>query len=59
MVDSIDHTEVSPSNIVKLTLESLLAEDQQQFEDYIEQRQAQKHEEVKEKYLAHIKVGRH
>jgi hypothetical protein len=59
MVGSKDDTEVSPSNIIKPTLESLSVEDQWRFENYIKQRQAQEHEEVKEKYQAHFKVDRH
>jgi hypothetical protein len=39
MVDSKDRTEASPSNIMKPTLESLSAEDQQQFKDYMRQQQ--------------------
>jgi hypothetical protein len=35
MVGSKDHTDVSLSNIMKPTLESLSAEDQQRFEEYV------------------------
>jgi hypothetical protein len=59
MAGSKDQTEVSPSNIIKPTLESLSVEDQRRFENYIKQRQAQEHEEAKEKYQAHFKVDRH
>jgi hypothetical protein len=41
MASSKDQNEVSPSNIIKATLESLSAKDQQPFEDYIKQQQAQ------------------
>ena len=58
MASSKDHTKVSLSNIMKLTLESMSTEDQQQFEDYIKQRQAQEREEAK-KYMVHFKVDRH
>jgi hypothetical protein len=59
MASSKDRTKVSLSNIMKPTLESLSAEDQQQFEDYIRQQQAQERKEAKVKYLAHFKVDRH
>jgi hypothetical protein len=35
MVGSKDHIDVSLSNIMKPTLESLSAEDQQRFEEYV------------------------
>jgi hypothetical protein len=33
MVGSKDHTNISPDNILKLVVESLTADDQQQYED--------------------------
>jgi hypothetical protein len=33
MTDSKDHFDISPSNIVKLTIEGMSAEDQQKFEE--------------------------
>jgi hypothetical protein len=54
MADSKDHSDISPSNIVKPTMENLSTEDQQEFEDY----KRQLIEEVETEYLANIKVDR-
>jgi hypothetical protein len=34
MVGSKDHSDISPSNIVKATMENLLTKDQQEFQEY-------------------------
>lgn len=55
MASSEDHSEVSPSNIVKPTLENLSTENQQELEDYKRQLSV----EAEAKYLAHFNVDRH
>jgi hypothetical protein len=37
MVGSKDRTDISPDNILKLDVESLTADEQQQYEDYMRQ----------------------
>jgi hypothetical protein len=54
MVGSIDHSDVSPSNIIKPTLEVLSAEDQQDFKEHKEQLIKEAHA----KFLANFKVDR-
>jgi hypothetical protein len=44
MVGSKDHTDISLDNILKTAVESLTADEQQQYEDYMCQ--------VKEKFLS-------
>jgi hypothetical protein len=51
MVGSKDQTNISPDNIVKPTVESLTADEQQQYEDYMHQ--------AKEKFLSQYTVDRH
>jgi hypothetical protein len=51
MVGSKDHTDISPDNILKPTVESLTADEQQQYEDYMCQ--------AKEKFLSQYTVDRH
>jgi hypothetical protein len=51
MAGSKDHTDISPDNILKPAVESLTADEQQQYEDY--KRQA------KEKFLSQYMVDRH
>lgn len=55
MVGSKDRSDISPSNIVKLTMEKLSGKGLQRFEDY----KRQLIEEAREKYLANFKVDRH
>jgi hypothetical protein len=54
MVGSRDHSDVSPSNIIKLTLEVLSAEDQQEFKEHKEHLI----KEVHAKFLPNFKVDR-
>jgi hypothetical protein len=51
MVGSKDHTDISPDNILKPAVESLTADEQQQYEDYMRQ--------AKEKFLSQYTVDRH
>jgi hypothetical protein len=51
MADSKDHTNISPDNILKPTVESLTVDEQQQYEDYMRQ--------AKEKFLSQYTVDRH
>jgi hypothetical protein len=51
MFGSKDHTDISPNNILKPTVESLTAEGQQQYEDYMRQ--------AKEKFLSQYTMDRH
>jgi hypothetical protein len=51
MVSSKDHTVISPDNILKLAIESLTTDEQQQYEDYMRQE--------KEKFLSQYTVDRH
>jgi hypothetical protein len=51
MVGSKDHTDISPDNILKPTVESLTADEQQQYEDYMRQ--------AKDKFLSQYMVDRH
>jgi hypothetical protein len=51
MVGSKDHTDISLDNILKPTVESLTADKQQQYEDYMCQ--------AKEKLLSQYTVDRH
>jgi hypothetical protein len=48
MVGFKDHTDISPNNILMLTVESLTAEEQQQYKDYIRQ--------AKEKFLSQYTI---
>jgi hypothetical protein len=50
MAGSKDHIDISPDNILKPTVESLTAHEQQQYEDYMRQ--------AKEKFLSQYMVGR-
>jgi hypothetical protein len=50
MASSKDHTDISPDNILWPTVESLLGNEQQQYEDFTHQ--------VKEKFLSQFKVDR-
>jgi hypothetical protein len=54
MADSKDHSDVSLSNIIKPTIETLSTDDQRDFEEHIEQLI----KEAKAKYLANFKVDR-
>jgi hypothetical protein len=49
MAGSKDHTDISPNNILKLTVESLTTDGQQQYEDYMCQ--------AKEKTWEHLEGG--
>jgi hypothetical protein len=51
MAGSKDHTNISPDNILKPAIESLTADEQQQYEDYMCQ--------AKEKFLSRYTVDRH
>jgi DNA-binding transcriptional regulator YbjK len=51
MVVSKDHTDISLDNILKPAIESLTADEQQQYEDYMHQ--------AKEKFLSQYTVDRH
>jgi hypothetical protein len=51
MAGSKDHTDISPDNILKAAVESLTADEQQQYEDYMRQ--------AKEKFLSQYMVDRH
>jgi hypothetical protein len=51
MVGSKDHSDISPDNILKMAVENLTADEQQQFEDYMRQ--------AKEKFLSQYTVDRH
>jgi hypothetical protein len=51
MAGSKDHTDISPDNILKPTVESLTANEQQPYEDYMRQ--------AKEKFLSQYTVDRH
>jgi hypothetical protein len=46
-----DHTDISPDNILQLAVESLTADEQQQYEDYMRQ--------AKEKFLSQYTVDHH
>lgn len=52
MANSKDHFVVSPSNIIEPTMETLLADEQQEFEEYTEHLT----KEPKTKYLANFKA---
>jgi hypothetical protein len=52
---SKDRTNVSPSNIIKPTLENLPANEQQRFQDYMNKVQ----EEATAKYMAHFTMDQH
>jgi hypothetical protein len=52
MAGSKDSFDVSPSNIIEPTMETLLAEDQQEFEEHKEQQI----KEAKAKFLANFKM---
>jgi hypothetical protein len=54
MADSRDSSEVSPSNIIESTWETLPADEQLQFEEHKEQLI----QEAKAKFLANFKVDR-
>jgi hypothetical protein len=54
MVGSKDSSDVLPSNIIEPTMETLSAEDQQEFEEHKEQTI----EEAKTKFPANFKVNR-
>jgi hypothetical protein len=51
MASSKDHTDISPDNILKPAVESLTADEQQHYEDYLRQ--------AKEKFLSQYTVDRH
>jgi hypothetical protein len=51
MAGSKDHTDISPDNIMKPAVESLMADEQQQYKDYMRQ--------AKEKFLSQYTVDRH
>jgi hypothetical protein len=51
MAGSKDHTDISPDNILKPAVESLTADEQQQYEDYMRQ--------AREKFLSQYTVDRH
>jgi hypothetical protein len=51
LVGSKDHTDISLDNILKPDVESLTADEQQQYEDYMRQ--------AKEKFLSQYTVDRH
>jgi hypothetical protein len=51
MVDSKDHTDISPDNILKSVIESLTVDEQQKYEDYMRQ--------ANEKFLSQYTVYRH
>jgi hypothetical protein len=51
MAGSKDHTNISLDNILKMVVENLAADEQQQYEDYICQ--------AKEKFLSQYTVYRH
>jgi hypothetical protein len=51
MTGSKDHTDISPDNILKPIVESLTADEQQQYENYMRQ--------TKEKFLSQYPVDRH
>jgi hypothetical protein len=51
MVGSKDHTDISPDNILKSVIESLTADEQQQYEDYMRQ--------AKENFLSQYTVDHH
>jgi hypothetical protein len=51
MAGSKDHTDISPDNILKPAVESLTADEQQQYEDYMCP--------AKEKFLSQYTVDRH
>jgi hypothetical protein len=55
MVSSKDHLDISPSNILKPTIENQSAEDRQEFEEY----KRQLIEEAEAKYLANFKMDKH
>jgi hypothetical protein len=44
MADSKDHTDISPDNILKSAVESMTADEQHKYEDYMRQ--------AKEKFLS-------
>jgi hypothetical protein len=54
MVVSKDNSDVSPSNIIEATWETLLAEDQQEFEEHKEQLI----KEAQVKFLTNFKMDR-
>jgi hypothetical protein len=49
-----DHSDISPSNIIELTMEALSAEEQHEFKEYTEQLI----KEARVKYLVNFKVDR-
>jgi hypothetical protein len=51
MTGSKDHTNISPDNILKPAVESLMTDEQHQYEDYMCQ--------AKEKFLSQYMVDRH
>jgi hypothetical protein len=51
MAGSKDHTDISPDNILKMTVENLMTDEQQQFEDYMRQ--------AKDKFLSQYMVDCH
>lgn len=55
LASSKDRTDVSQNNILRSTLESLLVDEQRQFEDLIDQA----HEAAKEKFMSHFIVDGH
>jgi hypothetical protein len=51
MVDSKDHTGISPDNILRLAVESLSTDEQERYEDYMCQ--------VKKNFLSQFTLDRH
>jgi hypothetical protein len=64
MVSFKDHTEISLNNILRLAIESMSANEQQQYEDFMSQMkedarpQLAKVEEAPKKFLSHFTVDR-
>jgi hypothetical protein len=54
MTSSKDHSDVSPNNIIEPTMETLSAEEQHEFEEYMEQLI----KEAKAKYLSNFKADK-
>lgn len=66
MVDTEERTSVSRDNVLRLTFESLSADDQQEFKDYMRKWgeefqlwQAQELKEMDSWYLSHLTIDRH
>jgi hypothetical protein len=66
MASSKDHTDISPDNILRPAIESLLADEQQLYEDLMSQMRedarrqiAKAEEEATEKFLSYFTVDHH